>query len=76
VTQPLNADRFFIRAEKTNGTPVLQGAEKFCITDIESEIIGRENCAGRGLREAGFAVSDVRGKRGYTARLGAAPSTR
>jgi len=67
---PLTVPRFYVRAEKSDGTQVLGGTENFCVTDIEFEITGRENCAARGLREMGFAVTELQGKRGYTVRIG------
>ena len=47
----------------------LQGPDKFCTTTVEFEIQGRQNCKARGLVEAGFAETRVKGLQGFTAHV-------
>lgn len=70
ISEPLRTDRIYVFADLPGQKPLVGGNEKFCITDIAFEIEGRGNCSSRGLREAGFAATDVRGRDGYVARIG------
>jgi uncharacterized membrane protein len=72
ITTPLASDAVYISAQKNDGTAVVSGADKFCITPQEFEIQGRGNCATRGQVEAGFAKTATRGLSGYVAHIGTA----
>jgi uncharacterized membrane protein len=70
ITEPLNTDRIYVLADSPGKKPLVTGKTKFCVTDIAFEIQGRTNCKQRGMREAGFAQTDVKGAEGYVARVG------
>ena len=61
--------RIDLRVEKSKGVALVSGREKFCITNIEFEIQGRQNCAARGLAEAGFAETNLKGSPGFAAHV-------
>ncbi len=61
----------YLRVEKGRGVALLSGAEKFCVAAIEFEIKGRARCAARGLTEAGFAETNVKGAPGFVAHVSA-----
>ena len=69
ITTPLTADAVWLLAQKTNGTMVAGGLDKFCVTAQEFEIQKRGNCAARSLAEAGFAKTATRGLAGYVAHI-------
>lgn len=71
ITEPLNADRIYLLAEKHGNNHLVAGPAKFCVTDIEFEIYGNQRCAARGLVEAGFAVTMTKGVNGFAAHIGA-----
>ncbi|MBV8977864.1 MAG: DUF1036 domain-containing protein [Alphaproteobacteria bacterium] len=70
IAEPLAADKIYILVQTPGGIPIATGKAKFCTTNIEFDIQGRENCAKRGLNESGFAETDVKGLAGYTAHVG------
>jgi uncharacterized membrane protein len=70
MTDPLAADKIYLLAEKHGNNHLVSGAAKFCVTDIEFEIYGNERCASRGLRDAGFAVTNTKGLTGFAAHVG------
>lgn len=70
IAEPLAADRIYILAQTPGGVPIVFGKTKFCTTNVEFEIQGRENCAKRGLNESGFAETAVKGLTGFTAHIG------
>ena len=61
--------RIDLRVEKAKGIALVSGPEKFCVTNIEFEIQGRQNCAARGLVEAGFAETNLKGSPGFAAHV-------
>ncbi|HWU56544.1 MAG TPA: DUF1036 domain-containing protein [Rhizomicrobium sp.] len=71
VTAPLKTDAVYLLARKKGGGTVVAGAKAFCTTPVIFEISGAQNCAGRGLAEAGFAMTATKGVTGYIARIGA-----
>jgi len=71
ITESVAQQNIYLRVEKAKGVALVSGPEKFCITDIEFEIQGRERCAARGLTEAGFAVSNAKGAPGFAAHVSA-----
>ena len=71
LSEALATDKIYLLAQKPNGGVLVGGAEKFCVTAAEFEVRGRERCAARGLSEAGFAATDVRGVSGYVVHIGA-----
>lgn len=70
ITQPLAADRIFLLAQTRSNPRLVSGPEKFCIADIEYETSLRQNCASKGLTEAGFAATQTKGLTGYAAHIG------
>ena len=70
LPDPIAVDKIYLRAERPDGAPVVSGAAKFCVTNIEFEIEGREHCAQRGLNEAGFAETVTKGISGFAAHIG------
>ena len=69
ITESVANRRIDLRVEKAKGVALVSGAEKFCITNIEFEIQGRQNCAARGLMEAGFAETNLKGSPGFAAHV-------
>ena len=69
IADPLATDRIYLLAQTPGGIPIVYGPEKFCTTGVEFEIQGRQNCKARGLVEAGFAETRVKGLQGYTAHV-------
>jgi uncharacterized membrane protein len=70
IAEALKADRIYILAQTPDGKQIVTGQNKFCITNVEFEIQGRQTCKARGLSEAGFAETNVKGAAGYTAHIG------
>jgi uncharacterized membrane protein len=68
VTQPLHADRVFLLAQRKDKRPVVTGATKLCVADIEFEITGP--CHGKGVVQAGFAITNTKGRAGFVANIG------
>lgn len=70
VTTPLKTGAVYLLAQKKGGGTLVSGAKTFCTTPVIFEIAGAQNCAGRGLSEAGFAMTATKGVTGYIARIG------
>jgi uncharacterized membrane protein len=70
IAEPLATDHVYLLADLPGKKPLVTGSAKFCVTDITFEIQGRGNCKQRGMREAGFADTVVKGRNGYVARVG------
>jgi len=71
VTTPLKIDAVYLLAQKKGGGALVTGPKTFCTTPVIFEITGAQNCAARGLTEAGFAATVTKGRTGYIARIGA-----
>jgi uncharacterized membrane protein len=69
ITQSIAGSMVYLRVEKAKGEVLVAGPENFCVTDIEFEIQGRERCAQRGLKQAGFAATNTSGAPGFTAHV-------
>ena len=69
ITESIAKMPVYLRVERGKGVAVVSGAEKFCVTNIEFEIQGRERCAARGLTEAGFAATNSQGAAGFVAHI-------
>ena len=65
-------DSVYLFVQKINGPALVTGPAKFCVADIEFDIQGRDRCASRGLTEAGFAETKVKGLSGFAAHVGEA----
>ena len=63
-------DSVFLYVQKIGGPPLVSGPNKFCVADIEFDIQSRAHCAARGLSEAGFAETKVKGLSGFAAHIG------
>jgi uncharacterized membrane protein len=63
------ADSIYLFVQKIGGPPLVGGPNKFCVADIEFDIQGRGRCAARGLTEAGFAETRVKGLNGFAAHV-------
>ena len=70
ISQPLQTDRIYVLADLPGKKPLASGQMKFCVTDIAFEIQGKDKCKERGMREVGFAETNVKGRDGYVARVG------
>ena len=70
ITQPLSADKIYLLAERKDGVKLVTGRENFCVTNITFDVEGRTHCTERGLKAAGFAVTDTRGRSGFVAHVG------
>jgi uncharacterized membrane protein len=70
ITDPLDTDRIYVLADIPGKKPLVSGGNKFCVTDIAFEIQGRNDCQKRGMREVGFAETNVKGTDGYVAKIG------
>jgi uncharacterized membrane protein len=70
VTTPLRGDTVYLLAQRKNGSTLVGGSERFCVTPAAFEIRGAQNCAGRGLTESGFAATPTKGLTGYVAHIG------
>jgi len=70
ISDPLKTDRIYVLADIPGKKPLTPGAMKFCVADIAFEIQGKDKCKERGMREAGFAETNVKGHDGYVARVG------
>lgn len=70
IAESLKADRIYILAQTPDGKQLVAGKDRFCTTNVEFEIQGRQNCKARGLTEQGFAETNVKGVAGYTAHIG------
>jgi uncharacterized membrane protein len=69
ITEPVGGTRVWLRVERDKGSPLVAGPFGFCVTNIEFEIQGRDNCAKRGLTEAGFVETNLRGTPGFSAHV-------
>ena len=69
ITDPLAGQKIWLRVERGKGPPLVGGTTGFCVASIEFDIQGRENCAKRGLTEAGFAETNSKGASGFIAHV-------
>lgn len=79
ATDSITGRTIWLRVETADGKPLVGGPDRFCVTNIEFEIQGREHCAERGLVEAGFAATNRGGAAGFAAHVtenGLAPPSR
>jgi len=72
ITTPLKSDAVWLLARKKDGSAVVTGKRSFCTTPAVFDIRGAENCAGRGLSENGFAVTQTKGMAGALVHIGPA----
>jgi uncharacterized membrane protein len=70
LTEPLRTDRIFLLAQRKAKRVVVSGPMKLCVADTEFEFVGPKPCKGRGLAEAGFAITETKGRNGYVANIG------
>lgn len=70
ITTPLSNEAVFLLAQRKAGGSLVTGPQRFCVAQAAFEISGAENCATRGLAEAGFARTQTKGMSGYVARIG------
>ena len=69
ITDAVAGKKIWLRVEQAKGAALVAGPAKFCVTNIEFEIQGRERCASRGLTEAGFAETHGGPSSGFTAHV-------
>jgi len=69
ITDPIGGQKIWLRVERGKGPPLVGGPNGFCVTTIEFDILGRENCAKRGLIAAGFAETNLKGASGFIAHV-------
>jgi uncharacterized membrane protein len=72
LTESIAGKKIWLRVERGKGAALVQGGDKFCVTNIEFDIQGRDRCAARGLTEAGFVPTHGGPQAGYTAHVTAA----
>jgi uncharacterized membrane protein len=72
ITDSVVGSKIYLRVEKSKGLELVSGPAKFCVTNIEFEIQGRERCTARGLIEAGFAETNEKGASGFAAHVSSA----
>jgi uncharacterized membrane protein len=63
-------DSLYLFVQKINGPPLVTGKDTFCVTDIQFDIQGRNNCSKRGLTGVGFLETRVHGLPGFSAHVG------
>jgi len=69
ITDAVAGKKIWLRVERAKGAALVAGPAKFCVTNIEFDIQGRERCASRGLTEAGFAETHGGPSPGFTAHV-------
>jgi uncharacterized membrane protein len=69
ITDSIAGGRVWLRVERSKGSPLVSGPMPFCVTNIEFDIQGRDNCAKRGLNETGFIETNIKRLPGYTAHV-------
>lgn len=69
ITDSIQGARIWLRVERDKGNPLVSGPMAFCVTNIEFEIQGRDNCVKRGLAAAGFVETNLRGALGFSAHV-------
>lgn len=69
ITDSISGSKVWLRVERAKGNPPVAGPMPFCVTTIEFDVQGRDNCAKRGLSEAGFAETNVKGLPGFAAHV-------
>ncbi len=69
VTDAIAGETIWLRVERGKGAPLVGGPNGFCVTTIEFDIQGRQNCVQRGLTEAGFAETNLKGAAGFVAHV-------
>jgi len=69
ITDPIAGQKIWLRVERSKGPPLVGGPNGFCVTTIEFDIQGRDNCAKRGLTAAGFAETNLKGEAGFVAHV-------
>ena len=63
-------DSLYLYVLKIGGPALVSGPNKFCVADIEFDIQSRTRCVARGLNEAGFAETRVKGLAGVAVHVG------
>lgn len=69
ITEPLAGQKIWLRVERGKGAALVGGPNGFCVTGIEFDIQGRQDCKKRGLMEAGFAETNQKGSSGFVSRI-------
>jgi len=69
ITDAVAGKKIWLRVERAKGAALVAGPAKFCVTNIEFDIQGRERCVARGLTEAGFAETHGGPSAGFTAHV-------
>lgn len=69
ITDPIAGQKIWLRVERAKGAPLVTGPVNFCVTTIEFDIQGRENCQKRGLVAAGFMETNSKAAPGFTAHV-------
>jgi uncharacterized membrane protein len=69
ITDPIAGQKIWLRVERGKGPPLVGGPNGFCVTNIEFDIQGRDNCVKRGLIAGGFAETNLKGAAGFVAHV-------
>lgn len=70
LTIPLAADKVYLLAASRTDSHLVTGPTKFCTSEGQFEVSGRDKCAAQGFSETGFAATDTKGRSGYAAHIG------
>jgi uncharacterized membrane protein len=70
ISEPLHIDRVYLLVQKKSKQVLVRGPTKLCIKDTEFELSSKQPCKGKGFGQAGFALTDTKGRSGYVARIG------
>jgi len=69
MTESVAGKKIWLRVERAKGPALVAGPAKFCVTNIEFDVQGRDRCKERGLSEAGFAQTHGGPAQGFTAHV-------
>lgn len=70
LTTPLVFDAVYLHATRRGNPKLVGGPQNFCVADVAFEIYGNTRCTGKGLSQAGFALTLTKGLTGYIAHVG------
>ena len=65
----LGRDAVYLFASKHGNKTFVSGPQAFCISNAQFDIRGRDRCVARGLSEAGFFATNLKGRPGFTAHI-------
>jgi uncharacterized membrane protein len=69
IAQSVAGHTIYLHVERAKNKALVSGSATFCVTNIEFEVQDNTRCAARGLREVGFAATNLNGSPGFTAHI-------